>query len=66
MLWITGTVSHPAWGEWTLVRVRVARADGHRIRVEVADPARQALPVSLPGALDAENGRGLALLDAAP
>ncbi|MEV6115098.1 hypothetical protein AB0L59_21905 [Streptomyces sp. NPDC052109] len=46
--------------------MRVARADGHRIRVEVADPARQALPVSLPGALDAENGRGLALLDAAP
>ncbi|MGW2417935.1 ATP-binding protein [Streptomyces sp. NPDC001709] len=59
---VTNVIRHV--GEATPVRVRVARADGNRIRVEVTDSAGQALPVSLPGALDAEDGRGLALLDA--
>ncbi|MGW7407085.1 ATP-binding protein [Streptomyces sp. NPDC054833] len=51
-------------GEGTLVRVRVARTDGDRIRVEVSDPAGRALPVSLPATPDDETGRGLTLLDA--
>lgn len=59
---VTNVIRHV--GEGSPVRVRVARTDGARIRVEVMDPAGQALPVSLPGALDAEDGRGLALLEA--
>ncbi|ANP55687.1 anti-sigma regulatory factor (Ser/Thr protein kinase) [Streptomyces griseochromogenes] len=59
---VTNVIRHV--GEGTPVRVRVARTDGRRIRVEVTDPAGQALPVSLPGTLDDEQGRGLALLDA--
>ncbi|MEU6068657.1 ATP-binding protein [Streptomyces sp. NPDC047082] len=51
-------------GEGTLIRVRVARTDGDRIRVEVSDPAERALPVSLPATPDDETGRGLTLLDA--
>ncbi|OIJ92810.1 ATP-binding protein [Streptomyces colonosanans] len=50
-------------GEGTLVRVRIALADG-RIRVEVTDPDPRALPVLLRAAQDDESGRGLALLDA--
>lgn len=59
---VTNVIRHV--GEGTPVRVRVARTDGGRVRVEVTDPAGQALPVSVPGALDDEQGRGLALLDA--
>ncbi|MER6569252.1 ATP-binding protein [Streptomyces sp. NPDC001093] len=59
---VTNVIRHV--GEATPVRVRVALTDGNRIRVEVMDPAGQALPVPLSGALDAEDGRGLALLDA--
>ncbi|KUN07135.1 hypothetical protein AQI95_11305 [Streptomyces yokosukanensis] len=61
---VTNVIRHV--GEGTPVRVRVARTDGDRIRVEVTDPARQALPVpaSVPSTLDDEDGRGLALLDA--
>ncbi|MGW2098270.1 ATP-binding protein [Streptomyces olivaceoviridis] len=51
-------------GEGVSVRVRVARTDGGRIRVEVTDPEAQALPVLLPATDDAEVGRGLALIDA--
>ncbi|MGW2647047.1 ATP-binding protein [Streptomyces sp. NPDC001393] len=59
---VTNVIRHV--GEGSAVRVRVARTDGNRVRVEVTDPAGQALPESLPGTLDAEDGRGLALLDA--
>ncbi|MFD8388494.1 ATP-binding protein [Streptomyces sp. NPDC059680] len=59
---VTNVIRHV--GEGTTVRVRVARTDGNRIRVEVTDPAKEALPVSLPSAPDDETGRGLALLDA--
>ncbi|MFD4525422.1 ATP-binding protein [Streptomyces sp. NPDC058470] len=51
-------------GEGTPVRVRVIRADGARIRVEVTDPDPRALPVLLCATGDDESGRGLALLDA--
>ncbi|GHE00415.1 ATP-binding protein [Streptomyces alanosinicus] len=51
-------------GEGTPVRVRVARCDGGRIRVEVTDPAAQALPESVTSTADDEEGRGLALLEA--
>ncbi|MEU8686983.1 ATP-binding protein [Streptomyces sp. NPDC048665] len=61
---VTNVIRHV--GEGTLVRVRVIRADGDRIRVEVTDPAGQALPLPLSrsAALDDEEGRGLALLAA--
>ncbi|MEU6374418.1 ATP-binding protein [Streptomyces sp. NPDC046909] len=51
-------------GEGTPVRVRVARVEGGRVRVEVADPDARALPVLLHATGDDEAGRGLALLDA--
>ncbi|MEV7341550.1 ATP-binding protein [Streptomyces sp. NPDC093544] len=51
-------------GEGTPVRLRVTRADGDRIRVEVTDPDPRALPVLLCATGDDESGRGLALLDA--
>ncbi|WP_436842522.1 ATP-binding protein [Streptomyces flaveolus] len=51
-------------GEGVCVRVRVARTDGGRIRVEVTDPEPKALPVLVPTSDDAETGRGLALIDA--
>ncbi|WP_043452980.1 ATP-binding protein [Streptomyces fulvoviolaceus] len=51
-------------GEGVPVRVRVARVDGGRIRVEVTDPDARALPVLLHATGDDEAGRGLALLDA--
>ncbi|MEV5171607.1 ATP-binding protein [Streptomyces flaveolus] len=51
-------------GEGVCVRVRVARTDGGRIRVEVTDPEADALPVLLPAMDDEEAGRGLALIDA--
>ena len=51
-------------GEGTPVRVRVARAGGGRVRVQVADPDARALPVLLHATGDDEAGRGLALLDA--
>ncbi|MFG2120725.1 ATP-binding protein [Streptomyces sp. NPDC048710] len=59
---VTNVIRHV--GEGTSVRVRVARTDANRIRIEVTDPAERALPVSLPSTLDGEVGRGLALLDA--
>ncbi|MEV6050197.1 ATP-binding protein [Streptomyces sp. NPDC052107] len=59
---VTNVIRHV--GEGSVVRVRVARTDGDRVRVEVTDPAGQALPVCLPSAPDDEAGRGLALLDA--
>ncbi|KOV66220.1 ATP-binding protein [Streptomyces sp. MMG1121] len=59
---VTNVIRHV--GEGTSVRVRVVRADADRVRVEVTDPAGQALPVSRPGAPDDEEGRGLALLNA--
>ncbi|MER5210156.1 ATP-binding protein [Streptomyces sp. NPDC002838] len=51
-------------GEGALVRVRVARVDGGRIRIEVTDPDTRALPVLVHTTGDDEAGRGLALLDA--
>ncbi|PAZ10592.1 ATP-binding protein [Streptomyces sp. SA15] len=51
-------------GEGTPVRVRVARVDGGRIRIEVTDPDTRALPVLVHATGDDEAGRGLALLDA--
>ncbi|WBO65635.1 ATP-binding protein [Streptomyces camelliae] len=59
---VTNVIRHV--GEGTPVRVRVARTAGDRIRIEVTDPAGQALPVSASGSLDDEEGRGLALLEA--
>ncbi|MGW0766671.1 ATP-binding protein [Streptomyces sp. NPDC002676] len=60
---VTNVIRHV--GEGTSVRVRVARTvDGNRIRVEVTDPAEQALPVLLPTVDADENGRGLALIGA--
>ncbi|WP_330339304.1 ATP-binding protein [Streptomyces sp. NBC_00557] len=59
---VTNVIRHV--GEGVPVRVRVARTYGGRIRVEVTDPAGQALPVSLPAPPDAEEGRGLALVAA--
>ncbi|OIK07384.1 ATP-binding protein [Streptomyces monashensis] len=59
---VTNVIRHV--GEGVLVRVRVVRTDGDRIRVEVTDPAGQALPLSRPAELDDEEGRGLALLEA--
>jgi hypothetical protein len=50
--------------EGTPVRVRVARVDGGRVRVEVTDPDTRALPVLVHATGDDEAGRGLALLDA--
>ncbi|MFF8592519.1 ATP-binding protein [Streptomyces sp. NPDC015220] len=46
------------------MRVRVARLDGGRMRVEVGDPDPRALPVLVRAADEDESGRGLALLDA--
>ncbi|WP_373302246.1 ATP-binding protein [Streptomyces flaveus] len=51
-------------GEGTPVRVRVARTDGGRTRVEVTDPDPHALPVLVCATGEDESGRGLALLDA--
>ncbi|MGW2700937.1 ATP-binding protein [Streptomyces sp. NPDC001340] len=59
---VTNVIRHV--GEGTSLRVRVARTDGDRIRVEVTDPAELALPVALPATHDDETGCGLALLDA--
>ncbi|MGW0207730.1 ATP-binding protein [Streptomyces sp. NPDC003233] len=59
---VTNVIRHV--GEGSAVRVRVARTDGNRVRVEVTDSAKEALPVSLASAPDDETGRGLALLDA--
>ncbi|MFF1730777.1 ATP-binding protein [Streptomyces sp. NPDC058247] len=51
-------------GEGTPVRVRVARAGGAVIRVEVTDPDPRVLPVLLDATGEDESGRGLVLLDA--
>ncbi|MET8942303.1 ATP-binding protein [Streptomyces sp. NPDC004542] len=59
---VTNVVRHV--GEGTPVRVRVARMDGGRVRVEVTDPDARALPVLARAADDDEEGRGLVLLDA--
>lgn len=50
-------------GEGTPVRVRVARTGTH-IRVEVTDPDPHTLPVLRRADAEAEQGRGLSLLDA--
>ncbi|MFF4039643.1 ATP-binding protein [Streptomyces sp. NPDC001816] len=49
---VTNVVRHV--GEGTLVRVRVARTDGHRVRIEVTDSAERALPVPRPATDDGE------------
>ncbi|MFF4017838.1 ATP-binding protein [Streptomyces sp. NPDC001843] len=59
---VTNVIRHV--GEGTLVRVRVARTDSARIRVEVTDPAVGVLPLPLPATDSEEAGRGLLLLDA--
>ncbi|MFG3202736.1 ATP-binding protein [Streptomyces sp. NPDC048192] len=59
---VTNVIRHVREG--APVRVRVARTHGGRIRVEVTDPAAQALPVRVASGPDDETGRGLALLDA--
>lgn len=59
---VTNVIRHV--GEGTLVRVRVARMDGDRIRVEVTDPDAGVIPVPRRARDDAEAGRGLLLLDA--
>ncbi|MBX7549744.1 ATP-binding protein [Streptomyces sp. NPDC004232] len=59
---VTNVIRHV--GDGISIRVRVVRSDGDRIRVEVTDPAGQALPLSRSAAPDDEEGRGLALLEA--
>ncbi|MCF3131059.1 ATP-binding protein [Streptomyces olivochromogenes] len=59
---VTNVIRHV--GEGSLVRVRVARTEGDRIRVEVTDSDPGAVPVPQRARDDAEAGRGLLLLDA--
>ncbi|MFC9929851.1 ATP-binding protein [Streptomyces sp. NPDC127190] len=61
---VTNVIRHV--GEGTPVTVRVIGAAGHgRTRIEVSDPDPRALPVLVPSAGEgAEDGRGLALVDA--
>ncbi|MFE6691392.1 ATP-binding protein [Streptomyces sp. NPDC057743] len=51
-------------GEGTPVSVHVTQTVDGRVRIEVTDPDPRALPVLLQAAVDDENGRGIALLDA--
>ncbi|MFI2375306.1 ATP-binding protein [Streptomyces sp. NPDC018964] len=60
---VTNVVQH--LGEGVPVTVRVSCDDGGRTRLEVTDPDPRALPVLRAAVdVDAESGRGLALLDA--
>ncbi|MEU7472213.1 ATP-binding protein [Streptomyces sp. NPDC044984] len=60
---VTNVIQH--LGEGVPVTVRVLRDDGGRTRLEVTDPDPRALPVLRATVdVDAESGRGLALLDA--
>lgn len=61
---VTNVIRHV--GDGTLIRVRVARADGGGLRVEVDDPDGSVLPARLAVTDDAEaeEGRGLLLIEA--
>ncbi len=60
---VTNVIQH--LGEGVPVTVRVSRDDGGRTRLEVTDPDPRVLPVLRAAVdVDAESGRGLALLDA--
>ncbi|MFD7771726.1 ATP-binding protein [Streptomyces sp. NPDC059787] len=60
---VTNVIQH--LGEGVPVTVRVSRDDGGRTRLEVTDPDPRVLPVLRADVdVDAESGRGLALLDA--